>query len=49
MARSERGQVLVLFAVLVPTFVALMVFVLNVGKAYFDHAGNQQMADMRHK
>ena len=44
MARSERGQVLVLFAVLVPTFVALMVFVLNMGKAYFDHAGNQQMA-----
>ena len=45
MARSERGQVLVLFAVLVPTFVAMMVFVLNMGKAYFDHAGNQQTAE----
>ena len=45
MVRSERGQVLVMFAVLVPIFVALMVFVLKVGKAYFDHAGAQQTAE----
>ncbi len=34
-----------MFAVLVPIFVAMMAFVLNVGKTYFEHAGAQQTAE----
>ena len=43
--RSERGQIIVMFAVLVPIFLAMLTFVVDVGKMYLEDMNSRQVAD----
>ena len=43
--RSERGQVIIMFAVLVPIFLAMLAFVVDVGQMYLEHSKVQQLAE----
>ena len=44
-ARNERGQVIIMFAVLVPIFLAMLAFVVDVGQTYLENRNTQQVAD----
>ena len=43
--RNERGQVIIMFAVLVPIFLAMLAFVVDVGQTYLENRNTQQVAD----
>ena len=44
-ARNERGQVIIMFAVMVPIFLAMLAFVVDVGQTYLENRNTQQVAD----
>ncbi|MBR1580863.1 MAG: pilus assembly protein [Selenomonadaceae bacterium] len=43
--RSEHGQVIIMFAVLVPIFLAMLAFVVDIGQTYLENRSTQQIAD----
>ena len=43
--RSEHGQVIIMFAVLVPIFLAMLAFVVDIGQTYLENRNTQQVAD----
>ena len=43
--RSEYGQIIIMFAVLVPIFLAMLTFVVNIGQTYLENRNSQQVTD----